>query len=116
MPMATSRVTPLNSGSTQNEPPNCWMPEMPTASTTTPTMVPQTLTRPGLIVVDPRKAPTRAGSRYSRPTLAWPMRSLDASRMPVSAVSVPEATKAPMVKRWTGMPFSDAALALAPMA
>ena len=31
MPMATSRVTPLNSGSTQKEPPNCWMPEMPTA-------------------------------------------------------------------------------------
>ena len=28
-----------------------------------PTSVPQTLTRPGLIVVEPRKAPTSAGSR-----------------------------------------------------
>ena len=52
------------------------MPEMPIARIVTPTTVPQTLTRPGLIVVEPRKAPTSAGSRYSRPTLAWPMRSL----------------------------------------
>ena len=29
--MAMSKVTPLNMGSTQKEPPNCWMPEMPTA-------------------------------------------------------------------------------------
>ena len=49
---------------------------MPTARMMTPTIVPQTLTRPGLIVVEPRKAPTSAGSRYSRPTLAWPMRRL----------------------------------------
>ena len=61
--MATSSVTPLNSGSTKNAPPSCWMPEMPTARMRTPTIVPQTLTRPGLIVVEPRKAPTSAGSR-----------------------------------------------------
>ena len=61
--MATTSVVPLNSGSTKKAPPSCWMPEMPTARMRTPNIVPQTLTRPGLIVVEPRKAPTSAGSR-----------------------------------------------------
>ena len=51
---------------------------MPIARIVTPITVPQTLTRPGLMVVEPRNAPTSAGSRYSRPTLAWPMRSFEA--------------------------------------
>ena len=72
------------------------MPEMPTARIATPITVPQTLTRPGLIVVEPRNAPTSAGSRNSRPTLAWPMRSLAASTTPASAARKPEATKAPI--------------------
>ena len=62
---------------------------MPIARMTTPTTVPQTLTRPGLIVVEPRKAPTSAGRRYSRPTLAWPIRSLAARRTPAKAVEKP---------------------------
>jgi hypothetical protein len=89
---------------------------MPTARIITPTMVPQTLTRPGLIVVDPRKAPTSAGSRNSRPTEAWPIRSFDASSTPASAVSTPEVTKAPITNFRVGMPFSSAARWLAPMA
>ncbi len=36
---------------------------MPTARIATPNTVPQTFTRPGLMVVDPRKAPTSAGNR-----------------------------------------------------
>ena len=36
------------------------MPEMPIARIATPAIVPHTLTRPGLIVVEPRKAPTSA--------------------------------------------------------
>mgnify|MGYP000113661442 CR=1 FL=1 len=87
MPMAISRVVPLNIGSTQNDPPNCWMPEIPTARIITPTMVPQTLTRPGLIVVDPRNAPTSAGSRNSSPTEACPIRSFEASSTPASAAA-----------------------------
>ena len=114
--MATSSVVPLNSGSTQNEPPICWMPEMPTARMTTPTTVPQTLTRPGRIVVEPRKAPTSAGSRNSSPTLACPILSLEASRTPATLVRNPEAVKASTVKRRTGIPFSAAAFGLAPMA
>ena len=35
--METTSVTPLNSGSTKNAPPSCWMPEMPTARISTPT-------------------------------------------------------------------------------
>ena len=65
--MATSRVTPLNSGSTQNEPPNCWMPEMPAARMTTPMIVPQTLTRPGRIVAEiavPFSYPRRPELRF----------------------------------------------------
>ena len=53
---------------------------MPTARMMTPIMVPQTLTRPGLMVVEPRKAPTSAGRRYSSPTLAWPILSFEARR------------------------------------
>ena len=97
MPMATSKVAPLNSGSTKNVAPNCWMPAMPMARIATPTIVPQTLTRPGLIVVEPRKAPTSAGSRYSSPTLACPMRSLAARMTPAKAEMRPEATKAKIV-------------------
>ena len=92
------------------------MPEMPTARMATPTIVPQTLTRPGLIVVEPRKAPTSAGSRNSSPTLAWPMRSRAASTTPAMAPSRPEAMKAPMTKRRLRMPLSSAARGLAPMA
>ena len=67
---------------------------MPTARIETPNTVPQTLTLPGLIVVEPRNAPTSAGNRKSSPTLAWPMRSLAASTMPAKAVSTPELTNA----------------------
>ena len=42
---------------------------MPTASMRMPNTLPQTLTRPGLIVVEPRKAPTSAGNRKSRPRI-----------------------------------------------
>ena len=73
------------------------MPAMPTARIATPTIVPQTLTRPGLIVVEPRKAPTSAGSRYSRPTLAWPILSFEASSTPAMRRSSPDATKAAIV-------------------
>ncbi len=114
--MAMSKVTPLNIGSTQKEPPNCWMPEMPTARMMMPMIVPQTLTRPGLMVVEPRNAPTSAGNRNSRPTLAWPMRSLAASSTPASAVNRPEAMNAPMTNLRTGMPLRAAAFGLAPMA
>jgi len=54
-------------------PPICWMPEMPTARIATPTMVPQTLTRPGLIVVEPRKA--RPGPAAGIRGRRWPARS-----------------------------------------
>ena len=61
-------VVPLNRGSTKKAPPSCWMPEMPTARISTPHIVPQTLTRPGLIVVEPRTPPPApaAGSRDRR--------------------------------------------------
>ncbi len=68
------------------------------------------------MVVDPRKAPTSAGSRNSSPTDACPMRSFAASSTPASAVSAPEATKAPITNFRVGMPFNSAARWLAPMA
>ena len=77
---------------------------------TTPTMVPQRLTLPGVIVVKPRNAPTAAGTTNSRPTEAWPMRSLDASNTPGIAVNRPEVTQAPATTFRVGMPFNSAAL------
>ncbi len=56
------------------EPPgsSCWSPEMPMVRIATPTIVPQTLTRPGRIVVEPRKAPSgRAAGTRAR---CWPGR------------------------------------------
>ena len=43
------------------------MPDIPIASTSTTPPVPQTLTRPGLIVVEPRKTPTSAGEKILEP-------------------------------------------------
>jgi hypothetical protein len=51
-------------------PPNCRAPDIPIASASTATTKSQTLTRPGLIVVESRKTPTSVGSRYSSPTPA----------------------------------------------
>ena len=67
--MEMTNVVPLNRGSTKNAPPSCWMPEMPTARIKTPNIVPQTLTRPGLIVVEPRNAPTSAGKQIVEPDI-----------------------------------------------
>ena len=44
------------------------------------------------------------------------MRSWEASSTPATAVIRPEGTKAPTVKRRTAIPFSVAALGLAPIA
>ena len=88
---------------------------MPMARMATPTSVPQTFTRPGRMVVEPRNAPTRAGSKNSSPTLAWPICSRLASNTPAKPDSRPEATKAPMTWRRTEMPLSCAAFGLAPM-
>ena len=101
-----SSVAPLNGGSTRNDPPNCGMPEMPTARIATPMMVPQTFTRPGLMVVDPGNAPASAGNRNSSPTEACPKRSLEASSTPARAARVPDATNLPTTHLRVEMPFS----------
>lgn len=73
------------------------------------TAVPQTFTRPGLMVVEPVKAPTSAGSRNLRPTEAWPMHSFKTGNAPASALIRPDVTKAPMTNLRVGMPLSSAA-------
>jgi hypothetical protein len=89
---------------------------MPIASTSTATIVPKALTRPGLMVVDPSSAPTNAGSRNSGPTALWPTRKRAANTTPAKPAIDPLSAKTPMTRRRAGMPVNSAALRLPPMA
>ena len=83
----------------------------------TPTIVPIEFVRPGRIVVEPRKAAVRAGSRYSGPMLDWATpEEREEMSTPATATSTPDATIAPTTYLRRGIPVSSAARGFAPTA
>ena len=92
------------------------MPEMPIARMMTPTSVPQTLTRPGLIVVEPRNSADQRRQQKLEADARLADAQLRGEDDAGRGRQRPRRHEGRDRVAATGMPFSAAALGLAPIA
>jgi len=112
--MEMTNVVPLNRGSTKNAPPVA-DPGNADGEDQDANIVPQTLTRPGLIVVEPRNAPTSAEAD-SRARHSPDDPELGGQHAAGESRDHPGGDKHADDVALTGMPLSAAAFSLAPIA